>query len=71
MSQFELTKRKAEDTEEVPKKAKKVEEVVPEGVEDSSLVEYLAQVIYAKKCLNIFYCIFQLVWVPMTTQGMR
>ena len=44
MSQFELTKRKAEDPEEVPKKAKKVEEVVPEEVEDSSLVDYLAQV---------------------------
>ena len=61
MSQFELTKRKAEDPEEVPKKAKKVEEVVPEEVEDSSLVDYLAQVIYAKNCLTTFYCIFQLV----------
>ena len=33
----------------------------------SSLVDYLAQVIYAKKCPITFYCIFQLVWVPMTT----
>ena len=67
MSQFESTKRKAEDQEEVSKKAKKVEEVVDEEVEDSSLVEYLAQVIYAKNCPTTFYCIFQLVWVPMTT----
>ena len=54
MSQFELTKRKAEDPEEVPKKTKKVEEVVPEEVEDSSLVDYLAQVIYAKTVLPLF-----------------
>ena len=54
MSQFELTKRKAEDPEEVPKKAKKVVEVVPEEVEDTSLVDYLAQVIYAKNCLTTF-----------------
>ena len=33
----------------------------------SSLVDYLAQVIYAKNCPTIFYCICQLVWVPMTT----
>ena len=33
----------------------------------SSLVDYLAQVIYAKKCPTTFYCIFHLVWVPMTT----
>ena len=33
----------------------------------SSLVDYLAQVIYAKNCPTIFYCIFQLVRVPMTT----
>ena len=33
----------------------------------SSLVDYLAQVIYAKNCPTTFYCIFQLVWVPMTT----
>ena len=33
----------------------------------SSLVEYLAQVINAKNCPTTFYCIFQLVWVPMTT----
>ena len=64
MSQFELTKRKAEDPEEVPKKAKKVEEVVPEGVEDSSLVEYLAQVIYAKKCLNTFLLHFPIGMSP-------
>ena len=58
MSQFESTKRKAEDPEEVTKKAKKVEEVVPEGVEDSSLVEYLAQVIYAKKLSYHFFIAF-------------
>ena len=33
----------------------------------SSLVDYLAQVIYAKNCPTTFYCIFQLIWVPMTT----
>ena len=33
----------------------------------SSLVDYLAQVIYAKNCPTTFYCIFQLVWVPKTT----
>ena len=33
----------------------------------SSLVDYLAQVTYAKNCPTTFYCIFQLVWVPMTT----
>ena len=33
----------------------------------SSLVEYLAQVINAKNCPTTFYCIFQLVWVPMST----
>ena len=33
----------------------------------SSLVDYLAQVIYAKNCPTTFYCIFQLVQVPMTT----
>ena len=55
MSQFELTKRKAEDPEEVPKKAKKVEEVVPEEVEDSSLVDYLAQVIYVCKKLSYHF----------------
>ena len=33
----------------------------------SSLVDYLAQVINAKNCPTTFYCIFQLVWVPMTT----
>ena len=32
-----------------------------------SLEDYLAQVIYAKNCPTTFYCIFQLVWVPMTT----
>ena len=31
------------------------------------LVDYLAQVIYAKNCPTTFHCIFQLVWVPMTT----
>ena len=30
----------------------------------SSLVDYLAQVIYAKNCPITFYWIFQLVWVP-------
>ena len=33
----------------------------------SSLVDYLAQVIDAKNCPTTFYCIFQLVWIPMTT----
>ena len=33
----------------------------------SSLVDYLAQVINAKNCPTTFYCIFNLVWVPMTT----
>ena len=33
----------------------------------SSLVDYLAQVINAKNCPTTFFCIFQLVWVPMTT----
>ena len=33
----------------------------------SSLVDYLAQLTYAKNCPTTFYCIFQLVWVPMTT----
>ena len=33
----------------------------------SSLVKYLAQVVDAKNCPTTFYCIFQLVWVPMTT----
>ena len=33
----------------------------------SSLVDYLAQVIYTKNCPTTFYCIFQFVWVPMTT----
>ena len=33
----------------------------------SSLVDYLAQVILAKNYPTTFYCIFQLVWVPMTT----
>ena len=33
----------------------------------SSLVDYLAQVINLKICPTTFYCIFQLVWVPMTT----
>ena len=33
----------------------------------SSLVDYLTQVINAKNCPTTFYCIFQLVWVPMTT----
>ena len=33
----------------------------------SSLVDYLAQVIYAKNCPTSFYCIFRVVWVPMTT----
>ena len=33
----------------------------------SSLVDYSAQVINAKNCPTTFYCIFQLVWVPMTT----
>ena len=28
---------------------------------------YLAQVIYAKNCPTTFYCIFKLVWAPMTT----
>ena len=32
-----------------------------------SLVDYLAQVIYAKNCPATLFCIFQLVWVPMTT----
>ena len=30
-----------------------------------SLVNNLAQVIYAKNCPTTFYCIFQLVWVPI------
>ena len=33
----------------------------------SSLVDYLAKVIYAKNCPTTFYYIFQLVWVRMTT----
>ena len=33
----------------------------------SSLVDNLAQVIYAKNCPTTFYYIFHLVWVPMTT----
>ena len=33
----------------------------------SSLVDYLAQVIKSKNYPTTFYCIFQLVWVPMTT----
>jgi hypothetical protein len=33
----------------------------------SSLVDYLARVIYGKNCPTTFYSIFQLVWVPMTT----
>ena len=33
----------------------------------SSLVDYLAQVVYGKNCPTTFYCIFKLVWVPMTT----
>ena len=33
----------------------------------SSLVDYLAQVICAKNCPATFYCIFQLVWSPITT----
>ena len=38
----------------------------------SSLVDYLAQVMYAKNCPTTFYCIFQLLWVPMsTTQSIR
>ena len=38
----------------------------------SSLVEYLAQVIFGKNYPNHFYCIFHLVWVPMsTTQNIR
>ena len=37
------------------------------GTLHSSLVDYLAQVIKAKNCPTNFYCIFQLVWVPMTT----
>ena len=32
-----------------------------------SLVDYLAQVIYAKNCPTTFYWIFQLVWVPIST----
>ena len=38
-----------------------------DAVSHSSLVDYLAQVIKAKNCPTTFYCIFQLVWVPMTT----
>ena len=30
-------------------------------------VDYLAQVNYSNNCPTTFYCIFQLVWVPMTT----
>ena len=38
----------------------------------SSLVDYLAQVTYAKNCPTTFHCIFQLVWVSMTsTQNIR
>ena len=38
----------------------------------NSLVDYLTQVIYAKNCPITFYCIFQLVLVPMiTTQNIR
>ena len=38
----------------------------------SSLADYLAQVINAKNCPTTFYCIFQLVWVPMiTTKNIR
>ena len=38
----------------------------------SSLVEYLAQGIFGKNYPNHFYCIFHLVWVPMsTTQNIR
>ena len=33
----------------------------------SCLVDYLAQLIYAKNCPITFYCIFHLVWVPVTT----
>ena len=33
-----------------------------------SLVDYLAQVIYAKNCPATFYCIFELIWAPMTTK---
>ena len=33
----------------------------------SSMVLYLAQLMCAKNCSTTFYCIFQLVWVPMTT----
>ena len=33
----------------------------------SSLVDNLAQVIYAKNCPTFLYCISHLLWVPMTT----
>ena len=39
----------------------------PTHISHSSLVDYLAQGIYAKNCPTTFYCIFRLVWVPMTT----
>ena len=35
-----------------------------EAYPHSSLVDFLAQVIYTKNCPITFYCIFQLVWVP-------
>ena len=47
--------------------ARRVEGVTIAMQVHSSLVDYLAQVIYAKNCPTTSYCIFQLVWVPMTT----
>ena len=39
---------------------------IPKHIPHSSPVDFLAQVIQAKNCPTTFYCIFQLVWVPMT-----
>ena len=40
---------------------------LPSFTVHSSLVDYLAQVKNAKNCPTTFYCIFQVVRVPMTT----
>ena len=37
----------------------------------SSLVDYLAQVIYVKSCSTTFYCIFSLVWVPIKQKSYK
>ena len=36
------------------------------SLQHSSLVDYLAQVIWAKNCPTTFYCIFELILVPTT-----